>query len=30
MSPLPWVGTPSEEIAWALAVGLEGQIDSLL
>jgi hypothetical protein len=30
MSPLPWVGTPSEEIAWAVAFGLERQIDSLL
>jgi hypothetical protein len=30
MKPLPWVGTPSEEIAWAVAFGLDRQIDSLL
>jgi hypothetical protein len=30
MKPLPWVGTPTEEIAWAVAFGLDRQIDSLL
>ena len=30
MRPLPWVGTPAEEIAWGAAFGLERQIDSLL
>jgi len=30
MRPLPWVGTPTEEIAWAVAFNLDRQIDSLL
>jgi len=30
MRPLPWVGTPTEEIAWAVAFDLDRQIDSLL
>ncbi len=30
MRPLPWVGTPTEEIAWGVAFNLERQIDSLL
>jgi hypothetical protein len=30
MRPLPWVGTPGEEIAWAVAFGLDRQIDGLL
>ncbi|HEX7592526.1 MAG TPA: hypothetical protein VF375_11290 [Candidatus Limnocylindrales bacterium] len=30
MKPLPWVGTPSKEIAWAVAFGLDRQVDSLL
>lgn len=30
MKPLPWVGTPTEEIAWAVAFNLDRQIDSLL
>jgi hypothetical protein len=30
MRPLPWVGTPTEEIAWGVAFGLDRQIDSLL
>jgi hypothetical protein len=30
MKPLPWVGTPTEEIAWAVAFGLDRQIDRLL
>lgn len=30
MKPLPWVETPTEEIAWAVAFNLDRQIDSLL
>lgn len=30
MRPLPWVGSPTEEIAWAVAFNLDRQIDSLL
>ena len=30
MAPLPWVGDPTAEIAWAVAFGLDRQIDSLL
>jgi hypothetical protein len=30
MRPLPWVGTPTEQIAWAVAFNLDRQIDSLL
>ncbi len=30
MRPLPWVETPTEEIAWAVAFDLDRQIDSLL
>ena len=30
MRPPPWVGTPTEEIAWAVAFNLDRQIDSLL
>lgn len=30
MRPLPWVGTPTEEITWAVAFNLDRQIDSLL
>jgi hypothetical protein len=30
MRPLPWVGTPTEEIAWAVAFNLDRQIDGLL
>lgn len=30
MRPLPWVDSPTEEIAWAVAFGLDRQIDSLL
>jgi hypothetical protein len=30
MRPLPWVGTPAEEIAWSVAFGLDRQIDGLL
>lgn len=30
MRPLPWVGTPTEEIAWGVAFGLDRQIDGLL
>jgi hypothetical protein len=30
MRPLPWVGTPTEEIAWAVAFDLDRQIDGLL
>ena len=28
--PLPWVSTPSQEIAWAVAFDLDRQIDGLL
>jgi hypothetical protein len=30
MAPLPWVGDPTAEIAWAVAFGLDRQIDGLL
>jgi len=30
MAPLPWVGDPTSEIAWAVVFGLDRQIDSLL
>lgn len=30
MAPLPWVGTPEEELAWAVAFDLDRQIDGLL
>ena len=30
MRPLPWVGTPTEEVAWAVAFDLDRQIDGLL
>jgi len=30
MRPLPWVETPTEEIAWAVAFNLDRQIDGLL
>jgi hypothetical protein len=30
MAPLPWVGDPTSEIAWAVAFGLDREIDSLL
>ena len=30
MAPLPWVGDPSSEIAWAVAFGLDREVDSLL
>ncbi len=30
MAPLPWVGDPTSEIAWAVAFGLDREVDSLL
>jgi hypothetical protein len=30
MAPLPWVNDPTSEIAWAVAFGLDREIDSLL
>lgn len=30
MAPLPWVGDPTSEIAWAVAFGLDREIDGLL
>jgi hypothetical protein len=30
MRPLPWVATPTQEIAWAVAFNLDRQIDGLL